>query len=145
MELKRYRKIDIARSLLENACALYKEQQYFAVLNLSGASEEILGKYLKKNSKENALESEKRDFILINKKLFNRDISDTAAADFLNKSKNAIKHYDEKNSNGDFVVFDPKDDAESMLLRALTNWWRLEEDLTPLMDETWREIEGVGG
>ena len=136
MELKKYEKIGIARLLLEKALSVYEEgDNYFAALHLAGASEEILGKYLNAKGLKTSLESEKEAFILINKKLFNREISGKEAISFLNKTKNAIKHMDDKNDT--FVVMDPKEDAEAMLDRALTNWWRLEQVFTTSMEKFW--------
>ena len=144
MLLNRYEKIDIAHSLLETACSLYKQQDYFAVINLAGASEEILGKYLKAEGKKNAFESDKEAFIAVSKYL-GSNITDKYAANFLNKSKNAIKHYNELDASDKFITMDAKESAEDLLIRALTNLWRLENDLTPLMNEVWRSIEGFEG
>jgi len=139
MELKKYKKIDIAKQMLETALDLYsKGEDYFSVLDLAGAAEEILGQHLKFKGITNSLESEKEAFILINKGLYQKDISDKDALDFLNRIKNAIKHMGKKEKE---VIADPKEDAESMLDRAITNWWRLQEELTPKMNEFW--IEGL--
>lgn len=138
---KKYKKIDIAYSLLKTACFLYKQKDYLAVINLAGASEEILGKYLKRMGKKNSLESMKEGFIKVSK-FYNRNITDKKAGDFLNRVKNASKHYNEQDDNDKYVEMDIKVDSEDLLIRGLTNLWRLEKELSPLMDEVWKSIEG---
>jgi len=137
--LEKYGKLDIALSLLDKAIKIYQEgDHYFAALHLAGAAEEVLGKFLKKKGIDTSLESEKEAFVLVNRELLKRTISEKYAADFLNKAKNSIKHMDEKNADDEYVVMDPKEDANNMIQRALTNCWRLELELTPLMQEFWK-------
>lgn len=122
--------------MLETALSIYFEgKDYFSPLHLAGASEEIFGKCLEMKGIKNSLESEKEGFILINKKMFGREVSPKEAGVFLNRVKNAIKHMNKENDTN--VVMDPKDDAEAMLDRAITNLWRLEEEISPLMEKFW--------
>lgn len=140
MKLVKYKKIDIALNLLEKAILVYGEgNNYFAALHLAGASEEILGNYLKMKGKKTSLESDKEAFILMNKKLFKKNVTEKEAIKFLNDPKNATKHMDIKNNNknNEYIVIDPKASAESMIDRAITNWWHLNENITPLMENYW--------
>jgi hypothetical protein len=140
IELKMYQKIDIAREMLETALKLYFEgKDYFSVIQLAGASEEIFGKYLKEKGIINSLESDVEGFILINKKLLHRDVTKEEARHFFNKIKNSIKHmYGE---NDKTVSLDPLESARSMLGRAVMNWWWLEQDASPLMEKFWDSIK----
>ncbi len=138
MELKKYEKNDISCSLLEKALSIYEEgDNYFAALHLAAASEEILGKYLQAKGLQTSLESEKEALIVIKEKLFKEKMPEKEAINFLNKAKNAIKHMNVNDSNDKSVVMDPKEDAETMLERAITNWWRLGQELTPSMKKFW--------
>ena len=51
----------VALRQLETACRLYEEGDYYSVITLAGAAEELLGKLLKENGGENALDSIKKD------------------------------------------------------------------------------------
>jgi len=134
MYLRKYKKIDIAQKMLETALELYnKGEDYFSVLHLAGASEEILGRLLELKGISNSLNSEIDAFISVYKEIYRKNVSPREARNFLNKVKNAIKHM---SGIGDKeVVADPKEDAETMLDRAITNWWRLEQDLTLGMEQ----------
>ena len=133
MELKKYEKIEIARQMLGTALSLFMEgKDYFSVLQISGACEEILGKHLKLKGVDTSLQSDAEAFILIKKRLFGIDSTVKETIDFLNKSKNSIKHMNDNNDTT--VMMDPREEAEVMLERAITNWWRLDKELTPSME-----------
>ncbi|MDD5567616.1 MAG: hypothetical protein PHY88_00140 [Candidatus Omnitrophica bacterium] len=140
MVSEEYEKINIAVSLLETACKLYKKDDFFAVINLAGASEEILGKYLKARGKKNALESDREALVAINK-YFGKDLTNEKATIILNYVKNALKHYNGIDDSDKFILMDAQSDSSYLLVRALTNLWRLEMELTPIMNEVWEMIE----
>ena len=107
-------------------------------LDLAGATEEILGAYLERNNLKTSFESEKEAFIMVNEKLFNRKVSEKNAATFLNRAKNSVKHFNWSDLNDEVIVLDPKEEAKTMLYRAITNWWRLNQELTSAMEDFWK-------
>ena len=135
--IQKFKKIDIAKEYIETAILHYEDKKYFQALHLAGAAEELIGKLLRKEKIKTSLESEKEDFVLFNKLVMKRDISEKHAADFLNKSKNAIKHLDETNPKDEYIELDPKEDANNLLKRAIKNLWRLEGELSPSMEKFW--------
>ena len=142
MELKKYEKINIAKILLDKALNIYfDEENYFAVLHLAGASDEILGKYLKEKNIESSFETEKKAFILVSKALNIEEVEEKYAADVINAGRNAIKHMNDDVDK--FVLMDPKFDAEAMLNRAITNWWRLEKELSKTMNKFWNRNKSL--
>jgi len=134
MDLKKYEKIDIVHQMLETALSLFKEgKDYFSVLQITGACEEILGKRLKLKGGKTSLESDVEAFIAIKKTLSGLDTTAKQAINFLNNPKNSIKHLSDNNDMT--VIMDPKEEAEAMLDRAITNCWMLGMTLTPSMQE----------
>lgn len=111
----------IAQRQLDTALRLYFEQEdYYSVITLAGAAEEILGKFLKENGIENALDSLKEEVFAIDKVLgeapSRRDIATRA-----NDARNKLKHC----SPGKLIEFDAKEEAEDMLDRAIQNVLKL--------------------
>lgn len=132
---KKYAKRAVALSLLQEAIVIYKRgNNFFAALHLAGAADEVLGKYLDVKGIKHSLKTKKDAFILISKELYKREIEDNYVINFLNKAKNSIKHLDAKDKN-DHISMDPKEEAKDMIDRAITNWWLLEEELTPEMED----------
>ena len=134
MDLKEYEKIDIASQMLETALSLFlEEKDYFSVLQIAGACDEILGKYLKLKEIDTSLETETAALISIKKNLngIHSTVKDTR--NFLNQFKNAIKHMDDRAETT--VIMDPEFEAETMLDRAIVNWWRLGKRHSPLMEK----------
>jgi hypothetical protein len=66
--LRKKKKKDIALEFLKSACECYEKGKYFSALNLAGASEDILGKYLNAHGIEHALKSETEALIKVAKK-----------------------------------------------------------------------------
>jgi hypothetical protein len=88
---------------------------------------------LRLNGRVHSLQSEAEAFILIKERLSGVETILPDAIKFLNKPRNSIKHM--SGNDDTTVIMDPKEDAEDMLNRALTNWWRLEKSFTPLMEK----------
>ena len=121
---------------LETAIRLYLEQEdYYSVITLAGASEEIFGKLLKENNlgkPESSLDSRKKAVSEVHKKLYDEELSERDVAIRANYARNKLKHW----STGDSktVEFDAKEEAEDMLDRAIDNYHSLTQNLTPAME-----------
>jgi hypothetical protein len=134
MNLKPYEKINIAEQMLETALSLFFEgKDYFSVLQIAGACEEILGQHVKLKGISNCLENDAEAYREVKRFLYDEKIALKGAINFLNKPKNSIKHMD--GSNDTTTTMDPRESARAILERALTNWWKLERCFTPTMEK----------
>jgi len=134
MNLRKYEKIDIVDQMLETALSLFNEgEDYFSVLQIAGACEEILGKYLESKGRNTSLQSDAELFVAIKRILSRSETTVKKAIIFLNKPKNSIKHLSDNNDTT--VIMDPREDAKAVINRAISNWWNLNRELTPLMKE----------
>jgi len=125
----------IALAQLETSLRLYFEgSDYFSVITLAGAAEEIFGKMLSAKGIENSLESKKRTVSQISQKLFGARVSPRWTADRANKARNVLKHL-----TSPTVTFDLKEEARDILDRAISNYCLLEEWLTPAMERFYHE------
>ena len=142
MKLQKYEKIDMAKQMLETALRLFKEgNDYFSVLQITSASEEILGKYLKSKRIKNSLDLNAEAFVLLRKKLSGKKDKIGEAKYILNKPRNSGKHMNEKDSQDFFVFTDPRYDAEEMLERAIENWRKLNGVVSSSMEEFLISVE----
>jgi hypothetical protein len=97
MHIQSFTKLDIALKQIDTALELYFENKdLFSVITLAGAGEEILGKLLKAQKKENSSEQRTKSLMEIYAALSQKHIEDKAARDILNKAKNSIKHMDDR-------------------------------------------------
>jgi hypothetical protein len=123
----------IALAQLETALRLYFEGgDYFSVVTLGGAADEIFVKLLTARGVENSLESTKKAMAAIHLKLYGEALDLKVVADRANRARNAIKHISKDSTLT--VSFDAKEEAKDMLNRAIDNYWLLEEWLTPAME-----------
>ncbi len=139
---------------LEMALRLYFEgEDYYSVTTLAGAAEEILGKLLTAEGKQNAMESDIEDTAKISEALDGVQLlpreSDTPKEQaqknqalteltreivkYANEPRNSLKHW--TLGNPVEIVFNAKKEAEDMLERAIRNYWRLTGLLTPAMQK----------
>ncbi len=133
MRLRQIRKTRIAFHLLKKALNTYfDEKDYISALHLAGASEEILGKSLEVKCIDNALKTETNNFRAVYQHLYQKPVTEKYARDFLNRTKNAVKHMNVKE---EIVIMDPKEDAEALIERAITNWYRLGLNPSQLMEK----------
>ena len=67
----------------------------------------------------------------MHKHLFGEETGAKEYADRANRARNALKHFEA----GGFPAFtiDAQEEAKDMLNRAIDNYWRVEEMLTPAM------------
>ena len=130
MSLECYEKKYVALVQLETALRLYYEsKEFFSVITLAGAAEEILGKLLAGRGIENSLDALKRSVAEIHQMLFDEPISTKDIADLANHARNSLKHIDRSTT----VSLDVREEAKDILDRAIRNYWLLEQDLTPAM------------
>lgn len=135
-----YDKRDIALTQLESALRLFREgDDYFSVLTLAGAAEEILGKLLSSSGRQNALDDLTSGSVLVYKHLFGEEAGAKEFAIRANRARNASKHL---KAGGPTITLDIRYEAKSMLNRAIDNYWLLEESLTPAMEHFTREQRG---
>jgi len=113
----------------------FEGSDYFSVITLAGAAEEIFGKMLSAKGIENSLESKKRTVNQISEKLFGRPVSPKWTVDRANKARNVLKHL-----TSPTVTFDLKEEARDILDRAISNYCLLEEWLTPAMERFYQEV-----
>ncbi len=123
---------------LETALRLYFEREdYYSVITLAGASEEIFGKLLSGGGNESSLGSLKRDVSTVHKELLGQELQKKEIADRANEARNALKHW--SSDKPEIVEFDAQDEAKDMLNRAIDNYYGLTGCLTSLMDRFQRE------
>lgn len=109
----------IAEHQLLAAFRLWKANDYLSVLTLAGASEEILGKRLRKIGQKPSFDQIKEEIIAIAAKYDEVDSQVEAdIAALLNQTRNELKHY----TGDEAIAFDLKADAEEMLERAFANY-----------------------
>ena len=123
---------DVALRQLETALRLYFEgEDYYSVVTLAGASEEVFGQLLKESGHENAMDSLKQDVAAIHKVLSDVDLPEKDIVERANKERNSLKHWDP----GKPTVFesDTQKEAKDMLDRAVDNYCGLTGSLTPAM------------
>lgn len=125
-------KLDIAVTQLEIAIELFfNNGSLIAVTTLAGAAEEILGRYLESKGEETALSERVRIVCFLHKKRCGMSPKHKPIKMRANLAKNSFKHMDLEN---DFEInIDVKDEATDMRNRAIDNYWKLTQCLTPAM------------
>lgn len=118
----------IAQRQLETALRLYFEgEDYFSVITLAGASEEIFGKMAKTRApNETALDSLTKAVIEIDKTQTTKRVVKRA-----NYVRNRLKHWTEDEVT--VVECDAPEEARDMLNRAIDNYYALTQNLSPAM------------
>lgn len=141
MAVKAYYREDLALQHLETALSLFiGGKDYASVITLAGAADEVFGKFLAAEGKENSLESLKVAVAAIHLRLYGESMPPKHIADRANRAKNSLKHWDIGDDR--LVKFDLRLEAIDMLNRAIDNYWLLKEDLTPSMEAFERELRG---
>ena len=128
----------VALRQLHTALRIYFDgEDFYSVVTLAGAADEIFGQLLKQQGLESSLESLKKAVVAIHGHLTGEAIEPKGVADRANSARNALKHW----SPGQplLVEFDVKQEAEDMLNRAIDNYWSLTTDLSPAMERFQRD------
>ena len=119
----------IALCQLETALRLYFEgKDYYSVITLAGASEEIFGKLAKTYAilNETALDSLANAVLEIDKTQTRKCVVRRA-----NYMRNRLKHWTEDETT--VVECDAPEEAKDMLNRAIDNYYALTRDISPAM------------
>jgi hypothetical protein len=123
MAIEAHDRRTMADTQLETALSMYFEgRDFYSVITLAGAADEIFGQILADQGKDNQLEIIKKNVAAIHKWAGNE--GDTSwVAKRANLARNALKHW----SKGQPMVvnFDVVEEARDMLDRAIINLWRL--------------------
>ena len=136
MTFNTYPKLEVACQQLETALRLFFEtEEYFSVITLAGAAEEVLGAYLKIKGGTTSLEILVQGAVRISKVLSGTASEPKALRKIANHAKNSSKHMDGVTDTA-FRAY-PKRDAMDILNRAIDNYYELmsHEDIpeTPLV------------
>lgn len=119
-----YSKLSVATEQLDTALRLYlSNSDYFSVITLAGAAEEILGVFLKRHNQPNAFEEDLKSSLRVYRWLHGEECSPESMHKTINRVKNASKHMQGKKDLE--IVCDAREEARSILDRAITNYYRL--------------------
>jgi len=130
---------EIALRQLETALALYEAgEDYFSVITLAGAAEEILAKQLRANEVANSLDEITTAAIAISRHFKAEEQAARVFVERANRARNSLKHFRPDGT----IELDPQEEARDMLNRAVDNFWRLDSTLTPAMERFTRQQLG---
>lgn len=88
-----YSKLSVATEQLDTALRLYlSNSNYFSVITLAGAAEEILGVFLKRHGQPNAFEEDLKSSLRVYRWLHGEEGSPESMHKTMNRVKNAAKH-----------------------------------------------------
>ena len=122
---------DIALAQLETAFRLFAEgNDFYSVITLAGAADEIFGRLLSHRGGVTALASLTKAAKAIQVIIGGSPADEKVFVERANRARNAMKHL---NQSGQKVVLDSRQEAIDMLERAISNYWELSSSLTPLM------------
>ena len=114
---------------LETALCLYRKgNDYYSVVTLAAASDELFGKQVP----EPAVKSLGKDASVVHKMLYQEEIEGKVYVDRANETRNALKHLSEIPDDN---PMDVQEEARDMLKRAIENYEQLTGRLTDTMVE----------
>lgn len=129
-----YEQKGVALTQLETALRLFSEgQDFFSVITLAGAAEEILGKLLTARGGESSLTSLKKAVIAMHHHLYGEPVDERVVVERANRARTVLKHL--KADGAPTFALDARQEAIDLLERAIDNYWSLESWLTPAMEE----------
>lgn len=133
MAIQAHEKQQVALMQLETALRLWSEgTDYYSVVTLAGAADEILGRLLESRGGVTALASLTQASVAIHLIVHGVAGDEKKIADRANRARNALKHF---RSGGEHVVeLDIHQEAVDMLDRAISNYWALTNSLSPTME-----------
>ena len=124
--------LSVAQWQLLQALRLYAEgEDYYSVITLAGAAEDIFGTLSRKMGLECELDRLKATLPKLSERFLHQELDTRAAADSVNRTKNWLKH-----GKGP-LSFDAKFEAEAMLERAIKNWFPI---VTSIANESPEEL-----
>lgn len=119
-------KLSVATEQLDTALRLYfGRHDYFSVITLAGAAEEILGVYLKIHGRPNAFDETLESSLRVYRWLFGEEESRDSLHKTVNRVKNSSKHMMGKNDIS--LECNPREEAKKVLDRAVSNYYCLME------------------
>lgn len=126
MSFATYKKLDVGCEQLEVALRIFFEgKEYFAVITLAGAAEELLGAHLKARGEMTTLEELVKGAVRISAALPGKPAQAKDLFKVASYSRNASKHMD--NAIDSTMRIYLKRDATDQLGRAVDNYYRLME------------------
>ena len=121
-----YQRIDIAKAHLHRAIVLFIEEgDFINAITLSAASEEVLGKLASKTDVTPAMD---QLIDSLHNKVGGSIEKKKIRDDYLNRVKNSLKHFDQGSEGS--IEIEPENEAITMILRAITNLFLLEGQIT---------------
>ena len=124
--------LSAAQWQLLQALRLYEEgEDYYSVITLAGAAEEIFGKLSRRMGLDCALDRLKATLPMLSERFLQQELGTREAADSVNRAKNWLKHGKEP------ISFDASFEAEDMLERAIQNSLAI---VTSIVDESSEEL-----
>ena len=134
MKGRDHSRVELAIEQLFVSIELFLEQRsYVSSLTLSGAAEEVLGKALALQGRDNCLRWEFNAVRPVECFLRNNDFGLKEFARERNAAKNSVKHMDAKGE--EMFSCDLMDEALWMIVRAKNNYERLGFEETKLMEK----------
>lgn len=133
--MKTYTKRKIAEIQLERAISLFsKEKDFVSALTLAGAAEEILCKMTERNGDTPAIQASAEFLAMIEENTDSPTIERIKEwRNHLVYFRNGLKHFNNPKEN--HIIMNPKDEAESMIERAISNYYSLFEDYSDAMHD----------
>ncbi|MFC5500231.1 hypothetical protein ACFPOE_21995 [Caenimonas terrae] len=123
---------------LETALELYFDNRdFYSVITLAAAADEIFGQVLRAAGQAPQLERIKEAVAAVHKQMWGHEADLKSIADRANRARNALKHWSEGQPM--VVEFDAEEEAKDMLERAISNYWSLYKNLTSAMLRFQRE------
>jgi hypothetical protein len=130
-----YTKLEIACELLDTAMQLYVEKRdYFSIIHLAAAAEELFGKHLPKAERISSIglkaqisfdvleKGEEVEYVVAHDQNGERH---RRAKEVMLRSKNRIKHMNDKSESDTTITIDPAQAARRWIEDALCNFDKL--------------------
>lgn len=132
MAVQPHEKHAIALQQLETALRLFEEgQDFYSVITLAGAADEIFGKLLEPTGELTALASLTKASVAVHKIVHGAPGDEKTYIERANLARNALKHL---KAGGMIVQLDINEEAADMIDRAITNYWALTSKISPAME-----------
>ena len=133
MSVESHEKQHIALAQLESALRIFADgKDFYSVVTLAGAADELLGRLLEKRGGVSALVSLTKASAAIHRIVSGIPSNERLFVERANLARNALKHL--RAGGEEAVRLDIRKEAVDMLDRAISNYWALTHAMTPLME-----------
>ncbi len=130
---KKYSRTEIIRNQIDQACILYKQENYISSFTLASVAETIINEILKARGTKSTDDSY-IEFCRLYEQSFGRNTpSDQKILRNKNQERNILKHCTKENS--EYVVINPKLQAEITISRAIEGFIRLDKSKSEIMND----------